>query len=478
MALNQLIIEISRLPLGVVAGAYNKHNKNPLPGATKADCVRWLAERVDQGSLLISEVKGAAPGTLAVAPVLPDPATIAKVDAAGSTASKAHDLAMTAIGRADVLADTMDAQIKASKAIDKAVQALSEKVGSFTVDPDLIAQSVATAVATEFAPFKQAVRDVGAEAVIADLSSVHVVGHKTFAEVFGIHIVNAKGQPMTVALWNDPAAPAVDPDFIWTADILRHLALSDATGENVWFGGEKGTGKSETARQFAAKTGRGFKRINFHKHTCAEEYLGATGLIDGNTHFEPRDFLTAYTSPSTVILLDEITNADPGELAPLNGFLEPNAAVSFGGQVWRKAPGVLVFAADNTFGSGDDSGRYSGTRVQNVALVDRFSRVIPFTFLPQHEEVAAIVKRTGCHTALAEYVHSVIRAARAKVEQAEIVDAPSIRSIMAFIRALQVLTPRQAWETAVVARQPSESHATLRGLYEAYIDETVLINNL
>ena len=149
-----------------------------------------------------------------------------------------------------------------------------------------------------------------------------------------------------------------------------------------------------------------------------------------------------------------------------------------GGRVWRRAQGVLIFAADNTLGNGDESGRYVGTRPMNSALIDRFSRVIPFTFLPQDEEIKAIVQRTGCSQALAEYVHATIRVARAKVDSADIVDAPSIRSVMAFIRALPYIPSRQAWETAVVARQPSESHAVLRGLYETHIDDVFIINNI
>jgi MoxR-like ATPase len=96
-------------------------------------------------------------------------------------------------------------------------------------------------------------------------------------------------------------------------------------------GGTRAQGKSETARQFAAYTGRSFVRINFHKFTTTEDYVGAIGLEDGQTVFKQGDFLKAFTSPSTVILLDEVTNADAGELATLNGFLRPNSAVTYGG---------------------------------------------------------------------------------------------------------------------------------------------------
>jgi MoxR-like ATPase len=283
---------------------------------------------------------------------------------------------------------------------------------------------------------------------------------------------------LTVDIWNDPSAPAVDPHFIWTGDILQHLILSQDSGESVWFGGPKGTGKSETARQFAAVTGRAFTRINFHKYTSAEDYIGAVGLENGQTVFKRGDFLAAFTHPSTVILLDEVTNADPGELAPLNGFLEPNSAVSFGGAVQTRAPGVLVFAADNTLGNGDDSGRYAGTRQMNSALVDRFARVVQFDYLPVASEVEALVRHTGCNPKLALHILEAVYVARKQVLTGEVIDAPSIRSVIAFIRALRVLPVDKAWATTIAARQPAESLPGLSAIYASCISEATINNYL
>jgi MoxR-like ATPase len=281
-----------------------------------------------------------------------------------------------------------------------------------------------------------------------------------------------------VEVWNSPDAPAIDANFVWSTTILRHLLLAQTTGNNVWFGGEKGTGKSETARQFAAYTGRAFKRINFHKYTTSEDYAGAVGLKDGNTTFVKGDFLSAFTSPSTVVLLDEITNADPAELATLNGFLEPNSAVSYGGSVHRRASGVLVFAADNTLGSGDDSGRYAGTRSMNASLVDRFAQVIRFDFLPMKSEVKAVMNHTGCTQELAQHVIKAVNVARGKVQTADIVDAPSIRSVIAFINACKYLPVDEAWNAAIAHRQPSESAAALSAIKAACIDENLIANNI
>lgn len=447
--------EVNSLPTPLISAAIAKYNGPK--GTSKSDAAHWLAQQVEAGVLSMDNIRPAA--------------SPKAVDAAvAAAAGRAEAVALDAAAAVKALTERVSRMDAGLGSLSDAIKARPE------IDPDMVRGEVTRAVADAFGPFKSAVEKAGAQTVVADLSAVQSTLQPA-AQVFGVEVLDMTGAPMQVEVWNHPEAPAVDPDFIWTEGILRHLLLAQETGENLWFGGDKGTGKSETARQFAARTGRAFKRINFHKFTAAEEYIGAVGLKDGATVFEKKDFLLAYSTPSSVILLDEITNADPGELAPLNGFLEPRACVAFGGQTHTRAPGVLVFAADNTFGSGDDSGRYAGTRTQNSALVDRFARVIPFKFLPAEQEIKALGLHTGCSRAVASHVHAAIVIARSKVETAEITDAPSIRSAMAFIRALRVLPAEEAWETAVVARQPSESHATLRGIFAAAIDTQFLIDN-
>jgi MoxR-like ATPase len=480
-------VEIARLPIAQVLGAYQKFCQSPVAGITKLEATKWLADRVNGGVLSLADVTNAPRGVAAA--TAGDPRLEQQVsDILTRSLTLADDLARTqnflnaTTKKTEYLSDKLDHQAVAAEtlgySLDKRIERLTVAVDNIRIDDAAVAVQVQQVIADAFAPFKQAVLDAGAQSVVADLSGVRVIERRTASQVFGLPVLDMKGREIPVDLWNHPSAPDIDPDFIWTAPILRHLLLSQDTGENVWFGGEKGTGKSETARQFAAKTGRGFTRINFHKHTSAEEYIGAVGLKDGATVFEPKDFLLAYTCPSTVILLDEVTNADAGELAPLNGYLEPKAAVSFGGHVHRRAKGVLIFAADNTFGNGDESGRHAGTRVQNSALLDRFARVVQFQFLPVASEIEAIVRHTGCHENIAEHVVSAITVCRAKVESGDIIDAPSIRSAMAFIRALRVLPANEAWQTAVVSRQPSESAAVLNAIFATSIDQDVLAHYL
>ena len=485
MNTTQLKLEILRFPIGVVLGAYATRSNVPLtgkPSDQKNIAAEWLAGCIQAGSISLADIAATAPVVVSSGPVV----DTAAVDAVGAVASRAESAALKAIEAvkrshqklSDELADVRSVHLQDSEELGKAIRGLSTKIGETKIDDRKVQEAVTKVVADAFAPFRKAVEDANAQSVVADLSSVHKVNTLTCAVAFGVEVLDRKGNPLTVDIWNDPSAPAVDPNFIWTADILQHLILSQDTGENVWFGGPKGTGKSETARQFAAVTGRAFKRINFHKYTTAEEYIGAVGLENGQTVFKRGDFLAAFTHPSTVILLDEVTNADPGELAPLNGFLEPNSAVSFGGSVQTRAPGVLVFAADNTFGNGDDSGRYAGTRAMNSALVDRFSRVVQFDYLPLRSEVDAVVRHTGCDSKLAEHILSAVQVARAKVQTGEVIDPPSIRSVIAFVRALRILPLDRAWAATVAARQPAESLPGLSAIYASCICETTINNYL
>lgn len=479
----QIKIEILRLPIATVLGAYAMYGSGQLTGTAdkqKSQAADYLTSCIRANNLKLDDIKNAAPvkPIITAAPSVDVSAITAVANRAEASALDAHvGLGKISSALGDITS-RLDQEAHYRRTglteVKDALSSLEHKVGQVSVDDRRVQEAVAKVVADAFKPFEQAVQAAGAQAVVADLASVRVVDTKTCFDAFGVEVLDAKGNPLTVDIWNDPSAPAVDPHFIWTVDILQHLILSQDTGENVWFGGPKGTGKSETARQFAAVTGRAFTRINFHKYTSAEDYIGAVGLENGQTVFKRGDFLAAFTHPSTVILLDEVTNADPGELAPLNGFLEPNSAVSFGGAVQTRAPGVLVFAADNTLGNGDDSGRYAGTRQMNSALVDRFARVVQFDYLPYDSEVDAVVRHTGCDPKLAHHILSAVRVARSQVQTGEVIDAPSIRSVIAFIRALRVLPVDKAWATTIAARQPAESLPGLSAIYASCISETVI----
>jgi MoxR-like ATPase len=434
----------------------------------------WLADLIEQGMIDLTYIRGCPPVKDIVSGV-----DTAKLDATATAASRAEAVALDALARVTKLSSQLTVVGDNVNTVAQELNQLARQAASTSVNEDKINAEVATAIAKAFKPFAQSVKDAKAEAVIASATQATIIDRLPALDVFGVDVRNAKGDPVMVDIWDASDTPAIDPNFVWQEGILKHLLLSQKTGENLWFGGQKGTGKSETARQFAARTGRSYTRYNFHKYTTADDYAGSVGLdVAVGTVFKKGAFLTAFTSPSTIVLLDEISMADAGELATLNGFLEENSAVNYGGFVHRRAQGVLVFAADNTMTNGDTSGRYAKTQQMNSALADRFARVIEFKYLSEAQEVLALTRHTGCNETLALHVVKAINAARAKVDTGDVIDAPSIRSALAFIRALEILDTDEAWEATITSRQPEEGRAALDAIKAAYISKHLIANNL
>ena len=493
---NDVTIDLASIPLAIIRTASDRWiGADKWSGKTNA--VIKLAGLINAGLVSLHEIRTLTPQPpiMPNGGVSPDAFDVALRPVA-QVADHASATALDALGKARALeATAYDLQVqmgnltvgmfdmkRAVEATAKVQDSLAADVARIAnaplVDEAKVAQAVTDAVANAFKPFEAAVIAAGAQAAVGSMVSVSRTGCEAALDVFGVSVTNVAGGELWVSLFDDPSAPAVDPCFVWTKPILQHLLLSQTTGENLWFGGEKGTGKSETVRQFAAKTGRGYTRINFNKYTTAEDFIGSVGLENGDTVFKVGDFLKAFTTPASLILLDEITNADPAVLAVLNGFLETNSAVSYGGQVWRRAPDVLVFAADNTLTNGDESGRYAGTRTMNSALADRFARLVAFKHMTIDVEIEAVVRHTGCKPALAEHVLKAVHACRAKVESGDIVDAPSIRSVMAFVRSVAVLGVDEAWAASIGHRQPSESATAIASIKAAYIDAAFIQHNI
>lgn len=469
------------LPTLMLAEAVRRAGRTPT-GSKRSDVAALAAIGIDANKVRASIQGGGSPDIAAAADHAQKQAAAAATDA-----TLARDWAAESLTKVNVLSDKLSASMSTlANAIDAAgaVAARAEAAALAAqrkpaVDPADVSAAVAVAVSAAIRPISDALAGATDTVKAAVMTAVAApVSTETCQYAFNVAVNDRQGKPLTIDLWGHPDSPPVDPHYIWTETLIRHLVLAQRTGENIWLGGPKGTGKSEAAKQWAAKTDRLFTRINFTKHTSPEDFIGATGLVNGATEFVPGDFLRAFVTPGAVILLDEISNADPANLAVLNALLEPYSHVNIGGQVWSRAAGVMIMGADNTLGNGDDSGRYAGTRSMNSSLLDRFARVLPFAYLPEATEVQALVRHTGCTERLARHVVKAINVARAKVDTGDIVDAPSLRQLIAFIRALDLLSVSDAWATTIAAKQPPESAQALEAIRLASIDQSLIEGEL
>jgi MoxR-like ATPase len=490
------------MPMGHIANAYTRLGLAPIP--SKAQMARTVATAIDAGRMTLAEVKQSQPMSYptpitatvnkpAPAAQAPTPANPAQVRLAAQVGATELEVTGLKVSMSTVAAEiqSMDQRIanlgqqqagtnarlgqlgsdvaSLHARVENAANAAQAETKSLRAQVQTLADSLGTMPVEEIrAAMRQAVADAwGPVRAAAEANSTEAdvraqvagpAGRASAMDVFGVDARDARGRP-----------------HIWTEPVLRMLALAEATGRNAWLAGPAGVGKSQTVQQYAARTGRAFERFQMHKLAGVDDFLGAVGIKGGDTVFQPGPILRAFTTPGTICLIDEPATGSPAVMAVLNGLLEPGQPrISHGEKVYTRALGTLFFGADNSNGQGDTGGRFAGVQTMNTATMDRFSFVVPLTYLDPSDEAAALVLHTGCTQRMADHVIQAFTLARAKVETGDLIDPPTFRQAIAFTQACSVLPPSEAWRVTIAARQPMESQVALAAIYSTAIDETII----
>ena len=160
--------------------------------------------------------------------------------------------------------------------------------------------------------------------------------------------------------------------------------------------GPAGTGKTSGIKQIAGALG-----IPVVQYTCGEDttlwdLFGSDELIqqDGATVTNFREKAIAIACAEAkkikgnektkcILILDELDTCTPGLISHLNQLICEHE-IEFEGKKFD-ASNVLIYATANTPGTGDSTGKYSGTRCINAALRDRFMP-IRLGYMSQAEE--------------------------------------------------------------------------------------------
>ena len=307
---------------------------------------------------------------------------------------------------------------------------------------------------------------------------VEIVSQSTLGAVFGIR---GKYAATVIDVWNDPAAPKLDPQYRFEGEHLFSAVTAIKRGRNVWLAGPAGTGKTEFVKNLCAGLGRAFVRVSFDSGAERYEFIGGERVKNGTTVYQRGIVLRGFTRPGAVILLDEVSFARPEYLSALHAPLEPEGVVTVPetGEVIAKAPGVVFFAADNSNGRGDYTGMYVGIREQNVAFVNRFARTIDFTYLDAASEAKVVAARAGCHPQLAALLVQFMTVCRQAGESAQLDHVPTLREVFYLAEALtDGMTPRHAFEQCMVNRASPESREVLQQLWKANMPDHLIDNAL
>ena len=351
-----------------------------------------------------------------------------------------------------------DVQSATQDSIDVAMKAV--KIPDVTA---AVAAAIAPAVAAAVKPLADAFKS--APIVVQQRVAAAIPRQrKLISDVFGVAIAG------DCEIWGEPYG--VDVDYVWDERALA-LALRDAdAGQNVWLWGMKGTGKTTFAAQFAGRLGRPFFLVPVDGTTEKSEVIGDNGIKgDGkggtSSMWQDGAILQAYRTPGAICLLDEVDHARADNLTTLHTLCSKGSTyrVPKTGEIIHRAPGMMFFGAANTNGTGDESGEYGGTKLQNAALCDRFAHFPKLTFMPEQQEIALLVKR-GAPLHVATSLINVFKRCRAEVG-GSLNEPPSIRRAFAFIDSVD-LGADYAWEVSIVNNAPALYQETLRQLFAAH----------
>jgi MoxR-like ATPase len=198
--------------------------------------------------------------------------------------------------------------------------------------------------------------------------------------------VVAEPEPVN-ALVTAPSAPTLakltvpEPEDYYerTFDGVTETSLYDYARNNqrkVLLTGDAGTGKTSSARNYAAKRNLPFITIECTQQidqSITQGRFVPTG-VGNSTKWVYSQLATAVQQPS-VILLNELTRMNPKAASLFLRLLQENELlIEPLNEVIKVHPECLIIADQNT-GSG-----YTGTQRQDQALVDRFNVKLEFKY--------------------------------------------------------------------------------------------------
>jgi len=275
-----------------------------------------------------------------------------------------------------------------------------------------IAEKVAaSAAATAAAP--GAVVGMAGSALPANVTALNPSGkttgslHETFAllDAAGNGVPaakNGRGDPIPVTIFSSPSHPEMvplcDDGFIFDIDNLKNALMALELAKNLYVWGHAGTGKTTLVEQIMARTGRPVIRVQHSIGTEESHVLGQWVVRGGQTEFQP-GLLPLAMKHGWTYLADEYDFGLPAVLAVYQPILEPGKSLVIKDapdewRVTRPHENFRFVATGNTNGSGDESGLYQGTQIQNAANFDRFGMVLEATYMKAELESAILVNRS------------------------------------------------------------------------------------
>ena len=254
--------------------------------------------------------------------------------------------------------------------------------------------------------------------VVASESGGFTVSKKPMHEVFQLGPVKAamshQGGPIPISVLAAPEElgiyiPDVDPNYIFNIDLLKTVLLGLEARFNTYLWGHAGVGKTTIIEQACAHTKRPWIRVQHTRNMEESHVVGQWVVRDGHTVFElgPLPFAMKY---GLTYVADEYDFAMPAVLSLYQPVLEGKTLVikdaDQANRIIRPHPQFRFCATGNTNGTGDETGLYAGTLMQNAANYERFAIVEEVRYPEKKIEIGLVAAQGGVPTQDAEQLVS------------------------------------------------------------------------
>lgn len=229
-------------------------------------------------------------------------------------------------------------------------------------------------------------------------------------KIFNVRLTNAtknsQGDPSQIEVLEvrtddtKNLVPEIDPNYVFPIEdaVNIAMALDSRVKSNVLLWGYHGSGKSTLAEQVCARTNRPAIRVQHSVDTEGSDVVGQWVLVGGETKFIYGPLARAMLT-GVVYIADEYDFALPNVLAIYQAVLEgkplfikqaPEDMATI-----KPHPDFRFIATGNTNGSGDETGLYQGTQIQNAANYSRFGLTVQVNYQSAASEMEIITRRFG-----------------------------------------------------------------------------------
>jgi cobaltochelatase CobS len=241
---------------------------------------------------------------------------------------------------------------------------------------------------------------------------------KPMHEVFGLpagKTKNGRGDPIQVRVFqkvelvdgDDTLVPERDDNYVFPIEYTKAVLMAWELNKTIYNWGFHGTGKTTLFEQVAAGTKRPFLRVQHTIGTEESHILGQYIVRDGETKFNLGPLPLAMIN-GWVYCADEYDAAIPAVSMLYQPVLEKKALYIKDAppefRMIRPHANFRFCATGNTNGSGDETGLYQGTQMQNAANYSRFNITIEADYPEPKVEAAIVARQSGVKMADAEKI--------------------------------------------------------------------------